>query len=555
MIKKRIFAALIFLWIGINPLYIVHAAEQNNGITYYPIIEFAENQSSESDSYYDERKAIVAVSLIFTDQVGKESDLKMGYGFFVGDAEKGVYLITCYHTVVLSESEREQLAVAYELDPEQVNVKILIHLKNDVTVEAGLINGSESMDFAVLKPASDLSGCTTLRLCENTNVNESGAEAYTYAGASLASANDATTGIRQIHSEIDDWMDIDGAHYYRYYAAEAPYQGLPLFNNMGEVIGFHTNEMALGDDFYAALQISEVIDVLDAFGIVYNSEIIIDTSALEEVISQFEGLEKSNYTNTSFDLCEEKYEAACDLLETIKDGEIGSYTQELVDLTAQELDAAIASLEKVQITVKQIIMISVIAGTIMIVAIAALVIILILNNRKYKLRLKKSNDEKQSAEDILKLSGRITPGIVQNRINNLPLNRTLSEVSKQTENACETTVLNVSDCVQSNGILNVQPCTYPRLIRMKTGESVIINKNYFILGKSPELVDYCIQYNSSISRKHACIMRMEDGYYLQDLNTTNGTYVDDIRVSNDSYVKLVDGSIIKMAEEKFVFKE
>ena len=50
-------------------------------------------------------------------------------------------------------------------------------------------------------------------------------------------------------------------------------------------------------------------------------------------------------------------------------------------------------------------------------------------------------------------------------------------------------------------------------------------------------------------------MKLEDGYYIQDLETTNGTYVNGMRVAPGRYVKLTDGSTIKMAEEEFEFKE
>lgn len=49
-------------------------------------------------------------------------------------------------------------------------------------------------------------------------------------------------------------------------------------------------------------------------------------------------------------------------------------------------------------------------------------------------------------------------------------------------------------------------------------------------------------------------MKFEDGYYIQDLDTTNGTYVNDIRVMPERYMKLDPGNIIRLAEEEFEYK-
>ena len=82
----------------------------------------------------------------------------------------------------------------------------------------------------------------------------------------------------------------------------------------------------------------------------------------------------------------------------------------------------------------------------------------------------------------------------------------------------------------------------------------MVNQNSYIIGSAADSVDYCITRSYSISRKHACIMKFEDGYYIQDLDTTNGTYVNDIRVMPGRYMKLDPGNIIRLAEEEFEYK-
>ena len=50
-------------------------------------------------------------------------------------------------------------------------------------------------------------------------------------------------------------------------------------------------------------------------------------------------------------------------------------------------------------------------------------------------------------------------------------------------------------------------------------------------------------------------MKFEDGYYIQDLDTTNGTFVNEMRVMPGRYVKLVNGYTVRMAEEEFEFRQ
>lgn len=102
--------------------------------------------------------------------------------------------------------------------------------------------------------------------------------------------------------------------------------------------------------------------------------------------------------------------------------------------------------------------------------------------------------------------------------------------------------------------LNDTAVRYPTIVRYKTGETFVVNQNSYIIGSAADSVDYCITRSHSISRKHACIMKFEDGYYIQDLDTTNGTYVNDIRVMPGRYMKLDPGNIIRLAEEEFEYK-
>ncbi|MGN0435917.1 MAG: FHA domain-containing protein [Wujia sp.] len=105
------------------------------------------------------------------------------------------------------------------------------------------------------------------------------------------------------------------------------------------------------------------------------------------------------------------------------------------------------------------------------------------------------------------------------------------------EDEAETTVLSQ---IQYKNIV-------PYLVRIKSNALIAIEKNEFVIGKSPEC-DYQVTDNRRVSRKH-CILRIHNGEcYIRDLESTNHTYVNgkliqpgyDVMLNNDDYIRLGD---------------
>lgn len=488
---------------------------------------------------YDEKKGIATVRLMYCSDSGARDIIKNGYAFFIGGGDKSVYLISCCDTVILTEEEKTAVAASHGVEQDRVNTAIELVLKNDVIIELSVVNSSVNMDFAILQPTSEISSCTTIRLCTDANTIKSGTTVHTY-------DNDMQT----VDCTIEDWSEINDAHYFLYSSNIPITKGLPILNDDGEAVGIISSANKGNSEQFYALQIDEVIDVLDMLGIQYNPEIVADTSALEETMKTFEELDGDKYTPETWMQCQSYYDDAKKLISQISEGKLTSYTQDEINQLNEDFTGSISLLQEKGISVKMVIIISIIVNVVLLTTIVVLTILLILNSKKYKRQIKEEENRTITAKEALKLSGRVTPGAIPNTTNkNMPVNRSISEAG-YTGVSNETTVLSAGMVYQEN---NIQ--SYPILIRYKTGESVIINQNSFIVGSAPEFVDYCIRYNNNISRKHACIMKLEDGYYIQDLETTNGTYVNGMRVAPGRYVKLTDGSTIKMAEEEFEFKE
>ncbi|MGN0395456.1 MAG: FHA domain-containing protein [Coprococcus sp.] len=94
----------------------------------------------------------------------------------------------------------------------------------------------------------------------------------------------------------------------------------------------------------------------------------------------------------------------------------------------------------------------------------------------------------------------------------------------------------------------------PTLIRRNTGESIVIDKDNFVIGTAFDFVDYCVCNNDDIERRHACIIKMQDGFYIKDLYTANGTYINGMRIEKGRAIRIFSGNTISLAGEDFDFK-
>lgn len=91
------------------------------------------------------------------------------------------------------------------------------------------------------------------------------------------------------------------------------------------------------------------------------------------------------------------------------------------------------------------------------------------------------------------------------------------------------------------------------LYRQSTKEKIVIDRPEFRIGKSRENVDYCINDNPSVSRRHAVIIQQEGRYFIEDTDSLNHTYVDRRLLRKGQCADLANGTSIRLADEEFVF--
>src|SRR5262249_15024029 len=82
-----------------------------------------------------------------------------------------------------------------------------------------------------------------------------------------------------------------------------------------------------------------------------------------------------------------------------------------------------------------------------------------------------------------------------------------------------------------------------------SGLSYLLDRDVTILGR--DAACDIVLPDKEVSKKHARIIRKDDGYYIEDLQSTNGTKVGE---SDLTEIRLLeDGDLIEMGDFRFVF--
>ncbi|MGE5630287.1 MAG: DUF6382 domain-containing protein [Caulobacteraceae bacterium] len=96
---------------------------------------------------------------------------------------------------------------------------------------------------------------------------------------------------------------------------------------------------------------------------------------------------------------------------------------------------------------------------------------------------------------------------------------------------------------------------YPYLssIGTQASERIAICKDKFVIGRLKSYVDYAVQ-SSSVGKVHAEIIKVDDSYYVKDLNSKNGTYINDARIPSNKEHEIKADDRIRFANLEYVFK-
>lgn len=71
------------------------------------------------------------------------------------------------------------------------------------------------------------------------------------------------------------------------------------------------------------------------------------------------------------------------------------------------------------------------------------------------------------------------------------------------------------------------------------GKSIVIDKAVVLVGRHPDC-DYILQNSRKVSRRHVCIVQVNEKYMVRDLGSMNGVCVNGTRVKNEQRITLGD---------------
>jgi hypothetical protein len=106
---------------------------------------------------------------------------------------------------------------------------------------------------------------------------------------------------------------------------------------------------------------------------------------------------------------------------------------------------------------------------------------------------------------------------------------------------------------QSDSRLNSNENRILRIIALNAPirVEIAVNKNEFLIGKNAAVVDGAVTFNKAISRVHCKVTKMDNQYFLTDLESSNGTYVNKIRLQPNRPHPIANGDIIRLANSDF----
>ncbi|RGZ01876.1 DUF6382 domain-containing protein [Clostridium sp. AM58-1XD] len=92
------------------------------------------------------------------------------------------------------------------------------------------------------------------------------------------------------------------------------------------------------------------------------------------------------------------------------------------------------------------------------------------------------------------------------------------------------------------------------VIRRRNGQSMVINKLIFHMGKESSFADFYIGDNATVSSAHADIICDGSQFFIRDMNSLNHTYVNGILVEAGEMRELHSGDVLKLSNEEFDFR-
>ncbi len=529
-------------------------------LTMFPTSSFAEENAAVTAS----SKGVLQVNMVYHGDNNQDFLVQYGSGFLINSDT----VLTCDHVLSLNtlydEAGYYARMVGKSTQEFIDRLSYTITVDRDVTIDvSNVINQSQEMDFAILKLAQSLQGTEALRINKSGDVKQT--EKVYAIGFPGASAN--MQAVNKFNSEdvtitegiVNKAASGPNPYTEEYYGYSAYYDyiqtsvvmkpgnsGGPMVDDGGNVIGIC---QATYNDYYNAIAIDQVTEVLDKLGVEYTKGGVVnidpntepepdkkaDKTALKAAIKSAEKIEEKGHTAESF----AALETALDNAKAVDKKD--DATQDEIDKATRSLkDAERDLVEKKGLDLKWIIIIA--AG---VVVIAAVIIIIAILASKKKKQNKAAVKPQDSGAGTIATTPPVSPIAPQQQGGFVP------PAPAPVSDAGETTVLS-SDAGETTVLShNIEGGV---LISAKTGEKIHINTADFTIGRERSKVNYHIAGNTSVGRVHAKIVNRNGAAYLVDMKATNGTFVNGVKCTPMEEVQLKSGDKITFSNEEYTYQ-
>lgn len=528
-----------------------------------------------SQAVTEARNGVLRVDLLYVDKDNNEYLLGSGSGFLINNDT----IITCAHVVNLSsdnvEKADEAIGGGFKKNYKD-RLKIRVVVMRDVYVYATIKNQSEQTDFAILSLNDAIYDREPLTLDVSDTIDSTMqvyALGFPAAPEYYQNVNKYTyDDVSVTDGKVTKLSTIGNVDMIQHSAALSEgNSGGPLVTDAGYVVG--VNNATVDNTYYYAITINQIVDALNALGIEYTTSdgstggneegdadtqneedseagtetgtdeaaepqpepeatAEVDKTALDSAISEAKEKDQASYTE----------ESAANLNELIAEAEEVSANEQAtqidVDGVEGRLRAALDALVEKQSGMDMKLIIIIVAVVVLVLVIV--LVIVLMGSKKKKtsqqpMAMPHSNPGQRPSSPA-------SSGSVQRPPFPQPDAGGNGETTVLSSGAGETTVLGGG----------AQPSA--KLIRVKTGESIQVNKPEFTIGKEKNRVNYCITGDSSISRSHAKISVNGGEYVIADLRSTNGTFVNGAKVEPGHPTVLKNGDKVVFSEEEFEFR-
>lgn len=475
-----------------------------------------------NEAVKDARNGVMQIRLVHVDKEGNEYIVGGGSAFLINSDT----LVTCEHVVNIEKNaENYEWASGNVPGFDVKNIKIRVIVRNDVTINAELIQMSEKSDFAILGLEQAINNRNILALDSETTSETEQVFALGFPD-NVALFQDQNTytsdDVTISDGRVSKINESNGVKYVQHNASmSSGYSGGPLVDSNGQVIAI--NRGSLDENNYS-VAISELTDVLDDLAIEYTSA----SGGHQGVSDDIEDESDEEYTEEDTEEVTEEV------------------TEEQTEAEKPTLDDSENDESKDQIIngISNTVLIAIVA--VVVVVIIVIIIIVVTMSGK-----KKSAAQPGPMPGATPMSG---PGPMQGGMPGGQMPGAMPGGPRPPfdggdfAGGGETTVLN-----EGSGDTTVlgMGAAGRTIVRVKTGEKISVNKPEFIIGKERRRVDYCISDNNSVSRTHVKLISRAGELHIMDMNATNGTFVNGTRISGGQEARISSGDKFKLADEEF----